>query len=127
LREFAEEHPISQLSFDLNLPWIHESFHGKYKSSNRELLKDPWSLELPLLIEGRVIGRVNLQAPVMKANYSRISGELNAVLKSLEPHIALTMNENKANVENDMDEFLAEQQSIEFGGLTPEAEDAGRN
>lgn len=127
MREFAEDNLISQLSFDLNLPWIHESFHGKYKSSNKELLEDQWALELPILIEERVIGRVNLQAPVRQANYESISQKLCAVLQSLEPQIVLTMQEHKAKRDDEIDEFLAEQQSIEFGGVTAETKDVGRN
>ncbi|MCP4778375.1 MAG: undecaprenyl/decaprenyl-phosphate alpha-N-acetylglucosaminyl 1-phosphate transferase, partial [Planctomycetaceae bacterium] len=66
LREFAEKHHVSQMTFDLNLPWIHESFHAQYKTTDKKKseLEERWQLELPLTANQRSIGRLNVQACV---------------------------------------------------------------
>ena len=124
LREFAETQRINQLSLDLNLPWIHESFHGKYKSEDKSLMDDQWSLELPLIVDDRSVGRLKLQASEKKSNYAKTSVELEAALNSLQPYIAKTMADHLSKIPEDQDEIAAEQQSIEFGGVSASPKDA---
>ena len=115
LREFAEKHHVSQMTFDLNLPWIHESFHAQYKTTDKKKseLEERWQLELPLTANQRSIGRLNVQACINQTHFGSLSMELAEVLASLEDYIVETM-ESHLKVA-DVEEFIAEQQSIEFG------------
>lgn len=61
--QFADEHEVNELTMDLNVPWMHESFHatrrrtGTKKDATRE-----WYVQLPLVVEGRLFGRIEVLA-----------------------------------------------------------------
>ncbi|MDG2104155.1 MAG: hypothetical protein P8J91_10420, partial [Pirellulaceae bacterium] len=76
-------------------------------------LEERWQLELPLTANQRSIGRLNVQACVNQTHFGSLSMELAEVLASLEDYIVETM-ESHLKVA-DVEEFVAEQQSIEFG------------
>ena len=117
LREFAERHCLSRMTMDLNLPWIHESFHAKYKGSQRKIEPDEqWSLELPLLVKDRLIGRIDLHASVYDTSFSKIADELNIILQSLEKYFLQTIGENV--IDADAEQVAAQRQSLEFGPAT---------
>lgn len=63
LCEFADVHEINELTFDLNLPWIHESFHAtrKQPASNRGESQE-WYAELPVIAGGKIFGRIKVTA-----------------------------------------------------------------
>ncbi len=121
LREFAEKHQVNQMTFDLNLPWIHESFHAQYKNTDKTKneSEESWQLDLPLTADNRSIGRLNLKANVYQTHFGQLSMELAEVLASLEDYIVETM-ESHLKV-TDIEELVAEQQSIEFGESAAES------
>ena len=50
---------LQQLTFDINAPWLHESFHAKLTS--REKVREAnhiWESVLPLIADGKIFGRV---------------------------------------------------------------------
>ena len=114
LREFAEKNGLQRMTMDLNLPWIHESFHANYSSSDRKSEADEqWSLELPLVVAGRVIGRIDIVADAQESYFGEVISELNDILASLESYFIETID-GKINGPL-VDEVQAERQSIEFG------------
>ena len=63
LCEFADLHEINELTFDLNLPWIHESFHATRKQpASRRGESQQWFAEIPVLAGGRIFGRIKVAA-----------------------------------------------------------------
>lgn len=59
--QFADEHALNEVTMDLNVPWMHESFHatrrraGSKKDSSRE-----WYVQLPLVVGNRLFGRIEV-------------------------------------------------------------------
>lgn len=64
LREFAHESELNQIVFDVNAPWMHEGFHAEWKKSGlKGGLSNEWRVELPMIVDGRVLARVVVHAP----------------------------------------------------------------
>ena len=95
LREFAENKNLLRMTMDLNLPWIHESFHANFNSTERKknvTSNEQWSVELPLVVENRVIGRINIVASVQDTDFAEIVSELNVILESLQSYFVETID-----------------------------------
>lgn len=91
LREFAEKHGLIKLTLDLNLPWIHESFHATYRQPSQVNRRgQEWSAGVPLQLDQQIIGRVDLTAP-MEASSTDILGQLIDVIETLEPYLSSTV------------------------------------
>jgi UDP-GlcNAc:undecaprenyl-phosphate GlcNAc-1-phosphate transferase len=86
LCEFADDHNLSQITFDLNLPWLHESFHAKRRwtdapqGENKE-----WYCEIPLIVDGRIFGRVEIIANVDGVSHQDIITNLLKLTHDIEP------------------------------------------
>lgn len=64
LCEFAHEHELNQMLLDVNAPWMHEGFHGVWKRKKANTSgNQQWLAELPMVVEGRVLGKVQAYAP----------------------------------------------------------------
>lgn len=64
LREFAVECELNQIMLDVNAPWMHEAFHAEWnKSGVTGGLSNQWRVELPMVVDGRVLARVVIHAP----------------------------------------------------------------
>lgn len=63
LSDFADEHELNEITFDLNMPWIHESFHATRKKAGvRHEENRVWFAEIPVIAGGRIMGRIELTA-----------------------------------------------------------------
>ena len=61
LCDFADVHELNQITFDLNLPWIGESFHAtRRRADARKGEYQEWYSQLPLIVDGRIFGRIEL-------------------------------------------------------------------
>ena len=59
--EFAEDHELLEITMDLNVPWLHESFHAtQRKAGGRKDGSREWYLQIPLLVQGRIFGRLEV-------------------------------------------------------------------
>lgn len=87
LRDFAREKDLIRLTMDLNLPWLHESFHAKYQQLDKKNIKldEVWSAGVPLIVDDRSIGRLDFSGQFRKSDYFTVSKELDQVLKALMP------------------------------------------
>ena len=85
LLEFSDENDLNQITFDINLPWIHESFHAKKRRNGAAREENAeWYAEVPLLVDGKIYGRVEILADRSKDHYAIISNLLKAT-EDLEP------------------------------------------
>lgn len=59
LCEFADGHELNEITFDLNLPWIHESFYAtRRREDAAKGGQSEWRAEIPLTVSGKLLGRV---------------------------------------------------------------------
>ena len=69
LCEFADTHGLTELTMDLNAPWMHESFHATRRRAdvprggNHE-----WYSQIPLIAGGRLFGRIEITAAGSETN-----------------------------------------------------------
>ncbi len=114
LRDFAQTCKLQRMTMDLNLPWLHESFHAKYHQLDRNSLDDElWSSEVPLVSDDRVIGRLYLEGEIHESSFFEVVTVLFQVLEKLQPILRDTIASVTPTLESD-DEY-ASIQSLEFG------------
>lgn len=58
LAEFAEKHQLSRVSFDLNIPWLHEGFHAQWQEQSSRESTDRWEITIPIGRGSKIFGRV---------------------------------------------------------------------
>jgi len=61
LCKFADQHGLSELTLDLNAPWLHESFHATRKTKE-SVGPNQWQTEIPLITKGKCFGRIEIIA-----------------------------------------------------------------
>ena len=82
---FAVKHRLVELTMDLNAPWRHESFHATHRRSdvpkggNHE-----WSSEIPLVADGRVIGRVQIVGNELNTGHRELIAKVLEVTEQIE-------------------------------------------
>ncbi|MBX3416592.1 MAG: undecaprenyl/decaprenyl-phosphate alpha-N-acetylglucosaminyl 1-phosphate transferase [Pirellulaceae bacterium] len=89
-RSFAESHDLSMIVLDVNAPWRHESFHAYWRQStfNRSANHN-WCVELPIVVEQRIWGRIEIFAPkVTRASHHEIIGDLLKMIAICETKLA---------------------------------------
>ena len=85
LQEFSDENDLNEITFDINLPWIHESFHAKKRRNNVDRSENSeWHAEVPLIVDGKIFGRVEIMAERDKDHFAIITNLLK-VTSDLEP------------------------------------------
>lgn len=116
LREFAMAENVQHLTMDLNLPWLHESYHAKFQQRDRKNLvaDEIWTAELPLTVDGRVIGRLDFSGCINNSSFFQVSHDLKDVLAKMEPHFRVTIASVGPAHHNDEDDYQAIR-SAEFG------------
>ena len=60
LVEFAEVNGLWRLRLDLNMPWLHEGYHGSWSRGEMPDANQQWSVKLPIVCRQRVVGRLDL-------------------------------------------------------------------
>jgi len=60
LVEFAEVNGLWCLRLDLNMPWLHEGYHGSWSRGQMPDANQQWSVKLPIVCRQRVVGRLDL-------------------------------------------------------------------
>lgn len=71
IKEFVEKHEISELTMDLEFPWLGENFHATVRSNiknGEEMEANDWFSEIPIEYQDRLAGRI-----LVKANTDRCS------------------------------------------------------
>ncbi len=87
---FADEFELNQLTMDLNVPWIHESFHAtrRLSGTKRDTVQE-WYTEIPLIVEGKIFGRVEvLGSRTGKFSHHEVIKNLLTITEGLEVKLA---------------------------------------
>lgn len=94
LREFAIECELNQIMLDVNAPWMHEGFHADWKRSGlRGGTSNQWMVEIPMIVDGRILARVVVHAPrngryshhELVTNLLKITGDIEQSLSAPPP------------------------------------------
>ena len=96
LVEFAESEQLCKLDMDLNVPWLHEGFHGSWHRSRQLDRLERWSAGLPIFADGRIAGRVDVSGPANEGATLPSVAKLIELLADLTPQIEAIMAENAA-------------------------------
>ena len=98
LCEFSDQHEINEITFDINLPWLHESFHANQRLNDAEKKEnDEWYAEVPLVVEGKIFGRVELHvSKSCRFSHHDIISNLMKLTGDIEPRL-LEKSSRKTN------------------------------
>ncbi|MDP1564137.1 MAG: MraY family glycosyltransferase [Pirellulaceae bacterium] len=112
-QDFAEAHGLDRLKIDINAPWLHESYHAVWKSPSAKLTEaqDEWGAQFPLIIQGRVFGRVEVFSPARAADAYRCLPKLMDLLENAGPVVVVG--------QSPMTSMAAEVPGFEGSGSTP--------
>lgn len=90
LVEFAELHGLWRLRLDLNMPWLHEGYHGSWSRGEMPDANQQWSIRLPIVCRQRVVGRLDLVGKIEGSSqiesleaFSFLIGELQPEMEKL--------------------------------------------
>lgn len=89
LCDFSDSHELNQIILDLNMPWIHESFHGKRRRTDvKPAENDEWYGQIPLVVDGKIFGRVEFVASKMcRFSHHDIIANLLKLISDIEPNL----------------------------------------
>ncbi len=87
LVEFAEAEQLCKLHMDLNVPWLHEGFHGSWQRSRQLDRLERWSTCLPMFADGQIVGRVEVTGPATDGSTLAVVGKLLELLEDLTPQV----------------------------------------
>jgi UDP-GlcNAc:undecaprenyl-phosphate/decaprenyl-phosphate GlcNAc-1-phosphate transferase len=99
LVEFAETEQLCKLHMDLNIPWLHEGFHGTWQRSRQLDRLERWSTSLPIYTTGRIVGRVDMSGPATDGATLSVVGKLLELLEDLTPQVNAILAENSSEME----------------------------
>ncbi len=86
LVEFADVEQLCVMHLDLNIPWLHEGFHGTWRRSQQVDRMTRWSTSLPIFGDGKIAGRVDVSGPADHATLAVVA-KLVELLQDLTPQI----------------------------------------
>lgn len=86
--EYAQKHELSRLCFDLNVPWLHESFHARWsnKVTGGEMA-ERWTTNLPIVVNGRALGRVELVGTLRSGEVLPVLETVAELIDGLQPEL----------------------------------------
>jgi UDP-GlcNAc:undecaprenyl-phosphate/decaprenyl-phosphate GlcNAc-1-phosphate transferase len=93
LVEFADQEALSRLQLDLNVPWLEEGFHGRWKRNCPQNRSERWSTSLPLYAAGRLAGRLDISGPASGGHTISSLTRLAVLLEDLTPQIERILDE----------------------------------
>ncbi len=91
LVEFAEAEELCKLDMDLNVPWLHEGFHGSWHRSRQPDRLERWSAGLPIFADGRIAGRIDVSGPANGGETLPSVAKLIELLSDLTPQVEAIM------------------------------------
>jgi UDP-GlcNAc:undecaprenyl-phosphate/decaprenyl-phosphate GlcNAc-1-phosphate transferase len=56
----AEQLELTSLKLNMNLPWLHESYHATWHREHSEAGPDLWHADLPLQMQGKTVGHLRV-------------------------------------------------------------------
>lgn len=88
LREAAPVYNVSGLNLQINIPQLHESFFATWKRNEGATSEDAWRMTVPLVLDGRPIGKLTLAGLAGGQNALADMQQVLDYLESLDSEIA---------------------------------------
>jgi UDP-GlcNAc:undecaprenyl-phosphate/decaprenyl-phosphate GlcNAc-1-phosphate transferase len=104
LIEFADVEQLCDMHLDLNIPWLHEGFHGTWRRSQQVDRMERWSTSLPIFGDGKIAGRVDVSGPADHATLAVVA-KLVELLQDLTPQIEAILAEKLSPASRIKDSF----------------------
>jgi UDP-GlcNAc:undecaprenyl-phosphate/decaprenyl-phosphate GlcNAc-1-phosphate transferase len=111
LTEFAERHSLCRMRLDLNLSWLQEGYHGDWRTLRQPDRIEVWSICLPVISLGRVVGKLEVAGRVTSQHSFQSMESLASLLQDLQPAV---------------DRLLAEIEQPNQNRIPSEAADVGQ-
>lgn len=70
LIDFAERCELNAVELDINIPALHESYHGRWQRARPLVTGHPWKTEIPLCVGGLRVGRLRMSGPMREGSAS---------------------------------------------------------
>lgn len=93
MTHFAETHDLARVCMDLNVPWLHEGFHASWQRNKLPEAAARWTTKLPVLVNGRLLGRLEVIGKLNCDRYFETLSALAVLLESLQPELARLASE----------------------------------
>lgn len=87
LTEFAEKHGLCKVCLDLNVPWMQEGFHASWYRAKMPDQAERWQTKIPIVSASKVVGRLEIAAPLRGEPAYRLMSLAAEMMESLENHI----------------------------------------
>jgi UDP-GlcNAc:undecaprenyl-phosphate GlcNAc-1-phosphate transferase len=87
LVDFAEKNDLRGMRLDLNMPWLHEGYHGSWSRGARVEAPEQWSVRLPVICQGRVVGRLDIEGRATGDGQIRSLETFSFLVAELQPAI----------------------------------------
>lgn len=79
----GREAGVAALTLDIDMPWAHESFHGRWDNGKAADSEDHWKLELPVVADGRVMARFRVESAQAGQPFEQVTERFKPVLERM--------------------------------------------
>lgn len=98
LTEFAEKHGLCKVCLDLNVPWMQEGFHASWYRAKMPDASERWQTKIPIVSSTKVVGRLEIAAPLGGEPAYRLMSLAAEMMESLENHIQRVIDDSSTPV-----------------------------
>jgi len=110
LTDFAITHDLSLVRLDLNVAWLHEGYHAVRHRNEDEEATDRWLVHLPLLANGRLLGRLEMAGHISNGVAHPLLALVAELLESLQPCLDRLAEELPSGEKTNLDEIEVERE-----------------
>jgi len=121
LTEFAEKHGLCKVCLDLNVPWMQEGFHASWYRAKMPDAAERWQTKIPIVSSTKVVGRLEIAAPLGGAPAYRLMSLAAEMMESLENHIQRVIDDRDATLPTSV---VSGDSSSSDSGTTPALSDS---
>jgi UDP-GlcNAc:undecaprenyl-phosphate GlcNAc-1-phosphate transferase len=88
LTETADGPPLQSIKLNLNVPWLHESYHASWEREPRLSSGEGWKLEMPLTAQGRTFGTLTVRGRAPAGQMAACMAKWSEQIELIEEHLA---------------------------------------
>jgi UDP-GlcNAc:undecaprenyl-phosphate/decaprenyl-phosphate GlcNAc-1-phosphate transferase len=98
LTEFAEKHGLCKVCLDLNVPWMQEGFHASWYRAKMPDANERWQTKIPIVSSTKVVGRLEIAAPLGGEPAYRLMSLAAEMMESLENHVQRVIDDRSTPI-----------------------------
>ncbi|HEX3871925.1 MAG TPA: MraY family glycosyltransferase [Pirellulales bacterium] len=96
LIQAADDIPLQRIRLNLNLPWLHESYHAYWEREPRIGVDQSWRAELPLSAEGRHMGTLSVAGRAVGCDVPEAMAKLSKWMDEIDEHVVCLLKPEEA-------------------------------